>query len=533
MRKSEDLHPQAIEKNKPYVGWTGGKWYVSNDMLLEMKNISKTFPGVRALKNVSLNVRKGEVMGLMGENGAGKSTLIKILTGYYHRDAGSGEEIFDGQNINPKSTLEAQKLGISPIFQELNLAPNLSIAENIYLGNAPKKNGLIDWKTMRENAKKAMHDLGVDVDVNSLISRHPTAIQQMVCVARALSINTKLLIMDEATSSLDNAEVDVLFNAVRRLKERGISTIFVTHKMDEIYKICDRVTILKDGEFVTCQPIEELPKLKLISLMLGRDASELVNKRKEYDPNKAKAEVLCEIKDIRTGTHRLNGVNLKIRKGEVVGLAGLLGSGRTETAKVIFGDDQMYVGEVFMRQQAVHFKTPEQAIKNGMAFCSEDRKGEGIFPNMSVQDNLTMPIMRRVSKFGLLNNRRQAEVTQEYIKKMAIKTHSTQTKIKDLSGGNQQKVILSRWLATKPDMIILDEPTRGIDVGAKGEIEELIREISEQGISVLYISSELDELVRGCDRVVVLREGRVVGELQSGMISSDNIMKMIAAGEAV
>ena len=229
----------------------------------------------------------------------------------------------------------------------------------------------------------------------------------------------------------------------------------------------------------------------------------------------------------------LYDINLKIRKGEVVGLAGLLGSGRTETAKVIFGDDQMYVGEVFMRQQAVHFKTPEQAIKNGMAFCSEDRKGEGIFPNMSVQDNLTMPIMRRVSKFGLLNNHRQAEVTQEYIKKMAIKTHSTQTKIKDLSGGNQQKVILSRWLATKPDMIILDEPTRGIDVGAKGEIEELIREISEQGISVLYISSELDELVRGCDRVVVLREGRVVGELQSGMISSDNIMKMIAAGEAV
>ena len=243
--------------------------------------------------------------------------------------------------------------------------------------------------------------------------------------------------------------------------------------------------------------------------------------------------MLCEVKDIRTGTHRLNGVNLKIHKGEVLGLAGLLGSGRTETAKVIFGDDQMYVGEIFMRQQAVHFKSPAHAIKSGLAFCSEDRKGEGIFPNMSIQDNLTMPIMDRVSRFGMVNRHRQAEITRDYIQKIAIKTPSAQTKIKDLSGGNQQKVILSRWLATKPDLIILDEPTRGIDVGAKGEIEDLIHEISEQGISVLYISSELDELVRGCDRVAVLREGRVVGELVGEEISSDNIMKTIASGEAV
>ena len=506
---------------------------MSSEILLEMKNISKTFPGVRALKNVSFNVRRGEVMGLMGENGAGKSTLIKILTGYYHRDANSGEEIFDGRNINPKSTLEAQRMGISPIFQELNLAPNLTIAENIFLGNAPKKHGAIDWKAMREKAKEAMRELGVDVDVSGLLSRQPTAIQQMVSVARALSINAKLLIMDEATSSLDNAEVDILFNAVRRLKEKGIATIFVTHKMDEIYKICDRVTILKDGEFVTCQPIEEMPKLKLISLMLGRDASTLINKRKAYDPAKENAEALCEVKEIRTGTHRLNGINLKIRKGEVLGLAGLLGSGRTETAKVIFGDDQMYVGEVFMRQQAVHFKNPEQAIKSGLAFCSEDRKGEGIFPNMSVADNLTMPIMDRVSRFGMVNRRKQNEITRDYIQKMSIKTPSENTKIKDLSGGNQQKVILSRWLATKPDLVILDEPTRGIDVGAKGEIEDLIREISEQGISVLYISSEMDELVRGCDRVAVLRDGRVVGELTGEDISSDNIMKAIAMGEAV
>ena len=506
---------------------------MSNEVLLEMKNISKTFPGVKALKNVSFTVYKGEVMGLMGENGAGKSTLIKILTGYYHRDPNSGEELLEGKSINPRSTLEAQRLGISPIFQELNLAPNLSIAENIFLGNAPKKHGLIDWKAMCDDAKQALNALGVDVDVNALLGRQSTAIQQMVCVARALSINSKLLIMDEATSSLDNQEVQILFNAVRRLKERGISTIFITHKMDEIYEICDRVTILKDGEFVTCQPIGELPKLKLISLMLGRDASSLVNKHKAYDPEKQNAEVLCEIKDIRNGTHRLNGVNLKLHKGEVLGLAGLLGAGRTETAKVIFGDDQLYVGEIFMRQQAIRFKNPQQAIRKGMAFCSEDRKGEGIFPNMSVQDNLTMPIMERISRSGMLLKRKQAEITREYVGKMAIKTPSISTKIKDLSGGNQQKVILSRGLATKPDMIRLDEPTRGIDVGAKGEIEDLIREIAEQGISVLYISSELDELVRGCDRVAVLREGRVIGELVGPEITSDNIMRTIAQGDAI
>jgi ABC-type sugar transport system ATPase subunit len=397
------------------------------------------------------------------------------------------------------------------------------------LGNAPrKKNGMIDWKTMNAMASEALAELGIQVDVTQRLNRQSIAIQQMVSVARALSINSKLLIMDEATSSLDAHEVSTLFRVIDNLRSRGISTVFITHKMDEIYRICDRVTILKDGEFVTCEPIEDLPKLKLISLMIGRDASDLINKHKEYDPTKQEGEILCELHDIHTADRRLNGINIQIHKGEVLGLAGLLGSGRTETAKVIFGDEQNYVGEIRLRQAAVRFKAPFQSIKAGLAFCPEDRKAEGIFPEMSVMDNLTMPVLDKLNGVGLLNRRKQAEITDEYIDRMSIKTPNMFAKIKDLSGGNQQKVILSRWLATKPDLIILDEPTRGIDVGAKGEIEELIRQIAAEGISVLYISSELDELVRGCDRVLVLREGKNTAEFIGDQISADNIMRAYA-----
>ncbi|WRS28906.1 sugar ABC transporter ATP-binding protein [Oscillospiraceae bacterium MB08-C2-2] len=493
-----------------------------------MTNISKSFPGVKALKNVDFTVNKGEVMALMGENGAGKSTLIKIITGYYRRDTDQGEMLFDGKPINPADTLEAQRLGISTIFQELNLSPFLSVAENIYLGNTPRKGGLIDWKQLNENARKLMADLGVGVDVTAALNKQSIAVQQMVSIARALSIDTKLLIMDEATSSLDNSEVAVLFGIVQKLRQRGISTIFITHKMDEIYRICDRVTIFKDGMFIACEPIEQMPKLRLISLMIGRDAQEILDKRKEYDPAKQEAEILCSVKGIQKANHRLCGVDLEIRRGEVVGLAGLLGSGRTELAKVIFGDDQNYEGEICLRQQAVRFKSPSHSVENGLAFCSEDRKTEGIFPRMSINDNLTMSILGKLSRFGVLNKKKQRAVTEEYIEKIAVKTPSADTKIKNLSGGNQQKVILSRWLATHPDLIILDEPTRGIDVGAKGEIEELIKKIADQGISVLYISSELDELVRGCDRVAVLREGQKIAELTGEEISSDRIMTVIA-----
>ncbi|NLY18126.1 MAG: sugar ABC transporter ATP-binding protein [Clostridiaceae bacterium] len=504
----------------------------NNNILLKMTNISKTFPGVKALSNVDFTVNRGEVMGLLGENGAGKSTLIKIITGYYRRDSGSGEYLFDGKPVNPTNTLAAQKLGISTIFQELNLSPLMSIAENIYLGNQPLKNGIINWKKMNEDAKKAMLDLGIDVDVSKPINSVSTAIQQMTAIARAISTDAKLIIMDEATSSLDNNEVNTLFDVIRKLKAKGISVIFVTHKLDEVYRICDRGTILKDGKFVVCKPMSELPKLDLISYMLGRDAREIVNKKKVYNKEIQENETYYEARNIRKTNCRLNGINIHIKKGEVVGLAGLLGSGRTELAKVIFGDDQKYIGYTFLNGIAVKFRSPHDAVKNKLAFCSEDRKAEGIFPYMSVEDNITMPQVGKLSKFGLISRRKQKKITERYISKLSIKTPSSKTQIRDLSGGNQQKVIFSRWLAMEPDMIILDEPTRGIDVGAKGEIENIISSIAKQGISILYISSENDELVRNCDRVVVLYEGKNVKELVGEEISSESIMAAIAAGKS-
>lgn len=502
------------------------------EQLLQMTGISKTFPGVKALSDVSFGVCKGEVMGLMGENGAGKSTLIKIITGFYSRDNDKGEMIFDGKNINPSSVKDAQALGISPIYQELNLSPFLSIAENIYLGQEPRKHGLIDWKAMKINAKKVLADLGInDVNVNQPMHTQSTAIQQMTSIARALVMKAKLLIMDEATSSLENKEVDILFGVVRKLKENGISIIFITHKLEEVFSICDRATILKDGEFISCLPIKELSKNKLISLMIGRDATDIINKKKEYTFAKDNSSVFISAKNITKPDYRLNGLNTEIYKGEILGLAGLLGSGRTEFAKVIFGDDQNYEGEIYLNSMAIRFKSPADAVKSKFAFCSEDRKAEGIFPYMSVRDNLTMSIMSRISVKGLLNRREMQSVSQEYVKATSIKTPDINTKIKDLSGGNQQKVILSRWLATKPDLIILDEPTRGIDVGAKSEIEDLIKKISDEGISVIYISSELDELVRGCDRVVILSLGRKIKELVADEISRENIIDAFAIEE--
>lgn len=505
----------------------GGVLVEHSDILLSMKNISKTFPGVKALDHVEFEVRRGEVMGLLGENGAGKSTLIKIITGYYHHDGIEGSSMtFEGKPIHPGNTAEAQKLGIGTIFQELNLSPNLSIAENIYLGNPPKKHGLIDWKTMEKNAAFALRELGIEVDVTKKVETQSTAIQQMTSIARAISQNVKLLIMDEATSSLDSGEVKVLFNVVRKLKENGISTIFITHKMDEVYQICDRGTIFKDGRYVVCKPMKELPKIELVSLMIGSNAEKLVNKHKEYKKNKH--EIIFEANKIVTANHRLNGINIDINKGEVVGLSGLLGSGRTELAKVIFGDDQNYSGEMYLNNMAVKFKEPRDAILHKISYVSEDRKMEGIFPFMNIEDNIVMSGLGKYSRFGIIDRKRVSKVAKDYIKQIGIKTPSAKTKIRNLSGGNQQKVILSRWLAMEPDLIILDEPTRGIDIGAKGEIEKLVTQIAEKGISILYISSEIDELVRQCDRVVVLREGKVIGELKEEEISNQNIMNAIA-----
>ncbi len=494
--------------------------------LLEIEGLEKNFPGVRALKGVKLNVRKGEVHALMGENGAGKSTLIKVLTGIYQKSGGT--IWFDGQEINARTPIEANEKGISTIYQELNLVPYQMVYENLFLGREPRnKFGAIDRKAMIEETNRILKDLGIDVDVTVPLGRYPTAIQQMVAIARAVSINAKLVIMDEPTSSLDKAEVQVLFRIIRQLKEKGISVIFISHKLDEIFEICDRLTVFKDGEYVGEYHVDELDQFKLISLMVGKDTVTLERKKQGYDF--ADAQAIVNMKSIRQGM-RLNGVDLEIRQGEVVGLAGLLGSGRTELAQVLFGTAMPDEGEVFWWGEPANIHSPSDAIKKGMGFCTEDRKVEGIIPHLSVKENMTIALLPKLQSFGFVKSREQNEIVKTYIDRLKIKTPSPEQAICNLSGGNQQKVLLARWMCMNPKLIILDEPTRGIDVGAKAEIEELIQELSKSGISILMISSEIAELERNCDRIVVMRDGKAAGELIDKEIHQDKIMETIAKG---
>lgn len=496
------------------------------EVLLDIKGLEKTFPGVRALKGVNLTVNKGEIHALMGENGAGKSTLIKVLTGIYQKNGGT--ICFDGEEIIARTPIEANEKGISTIYQELNLVLFQTVYENLFLGREPRtKFGSIDRKAMISEAKRILEELGIEIDVTRPLKNYSTAIQQMVAIARAVSINAKLVIMDEPTSSLDTHEVQVLFRIIRQLKSKGISVIFISHKLDEIFEICDRLTVFKDGEYVGDYDIGELNQLKLISLMVGKDTVELERNKQGYEF--ANAKVIAEMKDIRQGM-RLNGINIEIKQGEVVGLAGLLGSGRTELAQVLFGSGMPDNGEIFWWGEKAGIHSPADAIKKGMGFCTEDRKTEGIIPHLSVRENITIALLPKLNSFGFVKTKEQDEIVRSYIDRLKIKTPTPEQAICNLSGGNQQKVLLARWMCMNPKLMILDEPTRGIDVGAKAEIEQLIQEFSKSGISVLMISSEIAELERNCDRIIVMREGRVIGELAGDQISQDKVMETIARG---
>lgn len=498
---------------------------MGKEVLLEMRGIVKNFPGVRALRGVNFTVHKGEVHALMGENGAGKSTLIKTLTGIYQKDEGTIK--FNGKEINPKTALEAQKEGISTIYQELNLVPFQTVYENMYLGREPRnKFGGVDRKKMIKETEEILGDLGIHVDVTVPLMTYGTAVQQMVAIGRAISVNAQLVIMDEPTSSLDTKEVKVLFGVIRKLKEKGIAVIFISHRLDEIFEICERVTILKDGALSGEVGIEEIDQLKLISYMIGGEAKQLERTKAGYEL--ADAPELARMENIEQGL-RLNGIGIDIKKGEVLGLAGLLGSGRTELAKVLFGATQPDSGDIIWMNEQVQFKTPKDSIKKGIGFCTEDRKVEGIVPHLSVKENMTIAMLPQISKYGVVSKKKQNEIVEEYIKRLKIKTPSPNQAIRNLSGGNQQKVLLARWLCMNPKLVIMDEPTRGIDVGAKAEIEALIQELAASGISVLMISSELAELERNCDRVVVMREGKALGQLYGEEINQDAIMATIAA----
>jgi simple sugar transport system ATP-binding protein len=501
----------------------------NSDIVLEMKNISKFFPGVRALSNVDFNLKRGEIHALMGENGAGKSTLIKVLTGVYEID--EGEIILNGQNIKILSTQEAQNLGISTVYQEVNLCSNLTVAENIYIGREPKKNGRIDWKKVNSDADKLLQErLNLKIDVKKTLNSYSVAMQQMVAIARAVDISQGILILDEPTSSLDDNEVKQLFKIMKRFREEGMSIIFVTHFLDQVYEVSDRITVLRNGELVGTYDANELPRIELVSKMIGKDYSEIEkNTRKKKETESVKRENFIQTNNFgRTGT--INPFNIEIKKGEILGFAGLLGSGRSECARTIFGIDKSTNGNITINGKTYSYIYPQKAIEEGLGFCPEDRKVEGIVGDLTIRENIVLALQANRGIFKYLPMKKQQEISKKYIDLLKIKTPSMEQKISNLSGGNQQKVILARWLATDPELLILDEPTRGIDIGAKGEITELILKLAKDGMTILFISSELPEMIKCCDRVIVLRDRNIIGELTGDEIEETNIMKTIAGG---
>ncbi len=499
-----------------------------NTTLLSMQNINKAFAGIPALTSASLEVGVAEVHALIGQNGAGKSTLIKILTGYVSRD--TGDITFDGGPFQARSPQDAQAKGISTIYQEINLVPYRSITENICLGREARRFGLLDWKTMHQEARSLMARFNIDIDVRKSLDSFNTATQQMVAIARAIGFKAKLVIMDEPTSSLDEREVNVLFDVIRQLKQSGISVIFVSHKLDELYAVCDRVTIMRDGRTVKTSDMKSVSKIELVASMLGRDIAQVSKHATAFGGRKGKVgDVVLEAKNLSAG-HKVQDISLSVRRGEIVGLAGLLGAGRTETARLVFGADRIHNGTLTLNDKPFKPREPIDAIDQGIGFSSEDRKLEGIIPDMSVAENMTLALMPQLTKAGIVDEEQQRVIVEKFIARLGIKCSGPSQRIRELSGGNQQKVLLARWLAMNPKLLILDEPTRGIDVGAKAEIQTIVKELADQGLGVLMISSELEEVIEGSDRVFVLREGHKVAEFVGKQINEAAVMTAMAHG---
>ena len=488
-----------------------------------------TFPGVKALDGVDLTLRKGEIHALMGENGAGKSTLIKCLTGI--NDFEAGEIRIDGIDgpVKNHSTLDAQKVGISTVYQEVNLCPNLSVAENLYIGREPKTFiGTIDRKKMYRKAEELVKRLEIDVDVYQNLENYSLAIQQMIAIARAVDMDCKVLILDEPTSSLDDVEVDKLFVMMNQLKQNGVSIVFVTHFLEQVYAVCDRITVLRNGTFVGEYPVDELPRVKLVAAMMGKDFDDLASIKPEGFDTLKDAPMQIEAQGLsHKGT--IKPFDLNLRKGEVIGLTGLLGSGRSELARVIYGADKAQTGTLKVAGKEAKINQPIDAMQMGMGLLPDDRKAEGIIGDLSVRENIILALQAKRGMFHLIPRAQQDKMADHYIKMLQIKTASRETPIKQLSGGNQQKVILGRWLATDPDFLILDEPTRGIDVGTKTEIQKLIIHLAQEGKSIMFISSEIEEMLRTCNRMAVLRYGAKVGELE-GELTQERVMSAIAGG---
>jgi galactofuranose transport system ATP-binding protein len=492
-----------------------------------MQGIDKRFAGVHALRGAGLEVRAGEVHALIGQNGAGKSTLIKILTGYYAKDA--GDIVFDGRPVAFATPQEAQAAGISTIYQEINLVPYRSVTENICLGRERRRFGLLDWPAMHAEARALLARFSIDIDVWRPLMTYPTAVQQMVAIARAIGFDANLVIMDEPTSSLDDREVEVLFGVIRQLKAAGVSVIFVSHKLDELYAVCDRVTIMRDGRTVRVAAMTDMSRLDLVTTMLGRELTRALQEGSVASPALDGREPILAVDGLAVG-RKVRDVTFDVRPGEIVGLAGLLGAGRTETARAVFGADRPDAGSIRFAGSTDAVREPADAIRAGMGFCCEDRKLDGIVPGMSVRENLTLALMPRLARRGIVDEARSREIVDRFIERLGIRCSGPEQPIRELSGGNQQKVLLARWLCMNPRLLILDEPTRGIDVGAKAEILTLIRELAGQGLGVLMISSELEEVVEAASRVFVLRDGRTVATLEGEAISEPAVMNAMAHG---
>lgn len=503
---------------------------MNNNTVLEMKGICMTFPGVKALDHVDFTLKKGEIRALMGENGAGKSTLIKCLTGVNKFEAG---QIFmegcEGPIVN-KDTLDAQKKGISTVYQEINLCPNLSVAENLFIGREPlTRLGTVNRGEMNRKAVRLMEDLELDIDVTRNLEEYSLAMQQMIAIARAVDMECKVLILDEPTSSLDDNEVEKLFGMMRRLKGQGVGIIFVTHFLEQVYAVCDGITVLRNGQLVGEYTVEQLPRVKLVAAMMGKDFDDLAAIKQGEEKDFTNEPLEIDARGLsHTGT--IKPFDLEIHKGEVVGLTGLLGSGRSELARTIYGADRNQSGTLKVDGKECRIKTPIDAMHLGMGFLPDDRKAEGIVGDLSVRENIILAMQARLGPMKKIPLHVQNEIADKYIDLLQIKTASRETLVKQLSGGNQQKVILARWLATDPNFLILDEPTRGIDVGTKTEIQKLVVQLAEEGKSLIFISSEIEEMLRVCNKMAVLRDGAKVGEI-SGHMTQESVLSAIAGGE--
>ena len=500
-----------------------------HDIVLSMRGIYKEFPGVKALQNVDFTLRKAEIHALMGENGAGKSTLVKVLTGVHIKDGGEIRIAGHDEPVNIRSPQDAQNLGISTVYQEITLCPNLSVAENMYIGRVNYK--FVNRKEQEKKAARLLNQLKIPAKAGQQLGTCSLAVQQMVAIARAVDMDCKVLILDEPTSSLDEHEVELLFSLMRDLKSQGVGIIFITHFLEQVYEVCDKITVLRNGELVGEYTVSELPRVKLISAMLGKDAEDMTNLKNQKRTIPENTESVYEAEGL-SSTEGVRPFDFSIKKGEVNGFTGLLGSGRSESVRAIFAADRVTGGKVKVKGKSVKITSPKDAMKNGIGYLPEDRKGDGIIQDLSVRENLILAMQVLKGFFKPISRSESEKIADECIKMLEIKTASKETPIKSLSGGNQQKVILARWLLTHPQYLILDEPTRGIDVGTKIEIQKQVLKLAEQGVSVTFISSEIPEMLSVCQRLIVMRDRKIVGELKGQDLSQDIIMQTIAGGKA-